>query len=313
LFQNLLPGGQTGVGGIFQSPPSPNSLYLQGTTSYGFASGLQLQADVQRRQQTYLGSSYGANMFGGGVAYTTGALGGFLSASVNLADNNTDNVSGNSLSFSTNVAFNRPVQLWMLSVDFSYSQNVQTYLITYMNSFYNYSGSARRRFLDGRLIWSATAAGSRSALNDQPHTGNSSQSYSSSLGLRNVTASAAFAKSDGFGLLGLPGSTPPPGTIPADWLILYGGTSESFSLSGSPIRNLSMGASFSRARSNTATAGVGSWNKADQINAVLNYRVRKIMFTAGYGRILQSFSASGLPPGEVGSYYLGFSRSFKFF
>jgi len=313
LFQNLLPGGQTGVGGIFQSQQSSNSLYLQGTTSYGFASGLQLQADVQRRQQTYLGSSYGANMFGGGVAYTTGALGGFLSASVNLADNNTDNVSGNSLSFSTNVAFNRPVQLWMLSVDFSYSQNVQTYLITYMNSFYNYSGSARRRFLDGRLIWSATAAGSRSALNDQPHTGNSSQSYSSSLGLRNVTASAAFAKSDGFGLLGLPGSTPPPGTIPADWLILFGGTSESFSLSGSPIRNLSMGASFSRARSNTATAGVGSWNKADQINAVLNYRVRKIMFTAGYGRILQSFSASGLPPGEVGSYYLGFSRSFKFF
>ena len=314
LFQNLLPGGQTGVGGgIYQSQMSSNSLYMMATTSYGLTSNLQLQADAQRRQQSYLGSSYGANMFGGGLAYTTSALGGFLSASFNVADNHVDNISGNSLSFSTNLGFNRPVQLWMLSVDFSYAQNVQTYLITYMSSFYNYSGSARRRFLDGRLIWSATAAGSHSVLTDQPNTGNSSQSYSSSLGLRHITASAAFAKSDGFGLLGLPGSTPPPGTIPADWLILYGGTSESFSLSGTPVRNLSIGASFSRARSNTSTSGIGSWNKADQINAILNYRVRKIMFTAGYGRILQSFSASGLPPGEVGSYYMGFSRSFNFF
>lgn len=315
LFQNLLPGGgQTGAGGgIFQSQQSSNSLYLTGVTSYALTSGLQIQAEAQRRQQSYLGSSYGANTFGGGLTYTTGALGGFLSTSLNVADNYTDNVSGNSLSFSTNVAFNRPVHLWMLSVDFSYAQNVQTYLITYMNSFYNYSGNVRRRFFDGRFVWSATAAGSRSALNNQPNTGNSSQSYSTSVGVRRITASAAFAKSDGFGLLGGSGVQPPPGTIPADWIILYGGTSESFSLSGSPIRNLSMGASFSRSRSNTATGGVGSWNKADQVNAILNYRVRKIMFTAGYGRILQSFSASGLPPGEVGSFFVGFSRSFNFF
>jgi hypothetical protein len=315
LFQNLLPGGgQSGSGGgIYQSQQSSNSLFLTGIASYGLGSGWQMQAQAQRRQQAYLGSSYGANTFGGSLAYTTGALGGFLSTSLYVADNTTDNSPGNSLSFATNVAFSRAVQLWNLSVDFSYAQNVQTYLITYMNSFYTYSGNVRRRFLDGRLVWSASAAGSQSALNNQPHTGSSSQSYSSGLGLRRITASASYAKSDGFGLLGGSGLQPPPGTIPPDWIILYGGTSEAFSLSGSPIRNLSIGGTFSKARSNTATGGVGSWNRTEQVNAILNYRVRKIMLTAGYGRLVQGFSASGLPPGNVSSFYVGFSRSFNFF
>jgi hypothetical protein len=315
LFQSLLTGsGQSGTGGgIFQSQMSSNSLFLTGTANYGLTSGLQMEAEVQRRQQSYLGSTYGANSFGGGLTYTTGALGGFLSTSLMVTDNNNDRTSGNSLSFATNVAFSRTLQRWFLSANFNYAQNVQTYLITYMNSFYTYSGNVRRRFFDGRFVWSATAAGSRSALNNQPNTGNSSQSYSSSVGLRRITASASYAKSDGFGLLGAAGQQPPPGTIPPEWIILYGGTSESFSLSGSPIRNLTAGASYSKARTNTATGGIGSSNKTEQINAILNYRVRKIMFTAGYGRIVQGFSASGLPPGNLSSFFVGFSRSFNFF
>ncbi len=314
LFQNLLAGGQQGtVGGIYQSSLSSNSLFMMGIASYGVTSNLQLQADVQRRQQTFLGTSYGANSFGGGATYTTGALGGFFSTSVSVTDNNNDYSNGNSLGFSTNVAFNRPVQRWLLSVDFSYAQNVQTYLITYMNSFYTYSGNARRKFYDGRFTWSATAAGSRSALSNTPNTGNSSQSYSTSFGMRRITAAASFAKSDGFGLLGGSGLLPPPGTIPADWLILYGGTSQGFSLSGNPIRNLSLGASYSKNRSNTDTGGVASWNRTEQVNAILNYRVRKLMFTAGYGRVVQGFSASGLPPGNVNSFFIGFTRSFNLF
>jgi hypothetical protein len=182
-----------------------------------------------------------------------------------------------------------------------------------MTSAYTYSGNVRRRFLDGRLAWSATAAGSRSVLNNQPDTGNSSQSYATSLGLRRITASASYAKSDGFGLLGGPGAPPPPGTIPPDWIILYGGTSQGYSLSGNPIRNLSIGASFSKAHSRTSTGSVGSWNNTEQVNTILNYRVRKLMFQAGYGRIIQGFSASPLPPGNVSSFFVGFTRSFNFF
>jgi len=322
LFQSFLPlsgGGQSPAGGgLFQqSQLSSNAFSLSGVANYVLGRGLQGQVDAQRRQQTYLGNSYGANTFGGGLTYSTAALGGFFSTSVNVTDNNGDYSNGNSIGFSANVAFSRAIQLWFVSGDFTYAQNVQAYLITYMNSFYVYSGNVRRRFFDGRFVWSASAAGSHSALSGQPHTGNGSQSYSTSIGLRHLTAAASYAKSDGYGLLGGAGLTQPPnlppGTIPPEWIILYGGNSYAFSLGASPIRKLSMGASFSKARSNTSTGGVGSWNNNEQVNAILNYQLRKLTFTSGYGRLLQSFSASGVPPANVNSFFVGFSRSFNFF
>jgi len=323
LFQSLLPATEGGAsssttGGLFQqSQMSSSAFYLNGVVSYRFAKGLLGQVDLERRQQTYLGNSYSSNTYGGNLSYFTTVLGGFLSASVNVADTNGNYTNGNSIGFSTNVTFNRALLGWAVSGDFSYAQNVQAYLITYTNSFYTFSGNLRRRFLDGRMVWSGSAAGSRSAFTSQPDTGNSSQSYSSSLGFLRVTAAASYAKSDGYGLLGGAGLTQPPvippGTVPADWIILYGGNSYSFSLGGSPMRKLTMGANYSKSRSNTSTGGVGSWNNNEQVNAILNYQVRKLMFTAGYGRLLQSFSASGLPPSNLNNFYVGFTRSFNFF
>jgi hypothetical protein len=319
LFQSVLPGNGAGTtapgGGVFQSQMTSNALFLSGDVNYVLARGLQMQANVQRRQQTYLGNSYGANSFGGDVAYTTAALGGFLSASASVTDTNGDYSNGNSIGFSSNLAFSRTILGWAVSGDFSYAQNVQAYLITYTNSFYTFSGNVRHRFFDGRLVWSGSAAGSRSALTDLPHTGNSSQSYSTSLGLRHVTAAASYAKSNGFGLLGGVSQPPniPPGTIPPDWIILYGGNSYSFSLGGSPIRKLTLGASYSKSRSNTSTGGVGSWNNNEQVNAIVNYQFRKMTFSAGYGRLVQGFSATGLPPANLNSFHVGLSRSFNFF
>jgi hypothetical protein len=295
---------------------SSDALYLSGAVNYAFGKGLQMRVDAQRRQQSYLGGSFSSNTYGGSLTYTTAVLGGFLSASANVSDTSSDYSHGNSIGFSSNVAFNRSIQGWAFSGDFSYAQNVQAYLITFTNSFYVYSGTVRHRFFDGRLAWSASAAGSRSALTSDPHTGNSSQSYSTSIGLRHVTAAASYAKSDGFGLLGGAGVTPapsPPGVIPADWIILYGGNSYAFSLGGSPVRKLTLGASYSKSRSNTSTGGVGSFNNNEQVNTIINYQFRKLTFTAGYGRLVQGFSATGLPASNVNSYYAGFSRSFNFF
>jgi hypothetical protein len=322
LYQSLLPGanGSAGstVNGIYQSNLSSNAFSISGITNYVIGHGLQVEADAQRRQQTYLGSGYGANTFGGGITYSTGVLGGFLSASANVTDTNGDYTNGNSIGFSTNLAFTRAIQQWNVSGDFTYAQNVQAYLITYTNSFYVYTGNVRRRLWDGRMVWSASAAGSRSALTAQPNTGNSSPSYSTSLGLHHYTFAGSYAKSDGFGLLGLGGLNPlppglPPGVIPPEWILLYGGHSYSFSLGASPVRRLSIGASFSKARSNTSTGGVASWNDNEQINGNLNYQLRKLTFTAGYGRLIQGFSASGLPAANVNSFFVGFSRSFNFF
>ncbi len=322
LFQSLLPGNGGSatpiVSGLYQqSQLSSNAFSINGMANYTLGHGFQVEADAQRRQQSYLGASYGANSFGGGILYSTQVLGGFLSASANVTDNNGDYSNGNSIGLSTNLAFSRPLHQWNVSGDFTYAQNVQAYLITYTNSFYMYAGNIRRRFMNGRLAWSASAAGSRSALTAQPNTGNSSQSYSTSVGLRHYTVSGSYAKSSGFGLLGIGGLTQPQGlptgVIPPEWIILYGGHSYSLSLGASPVRRLSIGASFSKARSNTSTGGLASWNDNEQINANLNYQLRKLTFTAGYGRLLQGFSASGLPASNVNSFFVGFSRSFNFF
>jgi len=322
LFQALLPVNGSGPApvatGLYQqSQLSSNAFSVNGIANYTLGHGFQVEGDAQRRQQSYLGASYGANTFGGGVLYTRQAFGGFLSASANVTDNNGDYSNGNSIGFSTNVGFSRAIQEWSVSGDFSYAQNVQAYLITYTNSFYVYTGNIRRRFMNGRFVWSASAAGSRSALSAQPNTGNSSQSYSTSFGLRHYTVSGSYAKSSGFGLLGLGGVTPPPGlpigVIPPEWVILYGGHSYSFSLGASPVRRLTLGANFSKAHSDTTTGGIGSWNDNEQINANLNYQLRKLTFTAGYGRLLQGFSASGLPAANANSFFVGFSRYFNFF
>ena len=322
LYQSLLPGANgsaaSTVNGVYTSKLSSNAFSITGITNYVVGHGLQVEADAQRRQQTYLGSSYGENTFGGGITYSTGVLGGFLSASANATDTNADYTNGHSVGFSTNLAFTRAIQQWNVSGDFTYAQNVQAYLITYTNSFYVYTGNVRRRLLNGRMVWSASAAGSRSALSAQPHTGNSSQSYSTSLGLHHYTFAGSYAKSDGFGLLGLGGLNPllpgvPPGVIPPEWVLLYGGHSYSFSLGASPVRRMSIGGSFSKARSNTSTGGIASWNDNEQINGNLNYQLRKLTFTAGYGRLIQGFSSSGLPAANVNSFFVGFSRSFNFF
>ncbi len=141
---------------------------------------------------------------------------------MNVTDNNNDYSNGNSLSFSTSVAFNRPVQRWLLSVDFSYAQNVQTYLITYMNSFYTYSGNVRR-VLRWTVYLERDRCGFAERVEQPAHTGNSSQSYSTSLGFADWTAAASYAKSNGLGSWAGTGCQATAGYHPSDWMILYGG------------------------------------------------------------------------------------------
>ncbi len=317
LYQ-LITSGQTAQasstesGGLFQSTESSShAFYMAGYVSYRLTRELQVEGEAQRRQQTYLGSSYAANTYGGGLNYVHPLFGGFLSASFLILGNNSDYTSGSTYSFSANTNYSRTVAGWVLAGGFSYAQNVQTFLVTYTNSYYTYSGNARRRILD-LFVWSAAVSGSHSALTNDPYTGNGSQSYSTSLGFRRFTAAANYAKSDGYGLLGTIGPIPPPG-IPPDWLMFYGGHSYAFSVGTNPVKKLSLGASYSRAWSNTTTSGIGSTNHTDQVNAILNYQLRKLTFTSGYGRLVQGFTAAGVPPSNVNSFFAGISRSFNFF
>ncbi len=332
LYQSIIPGSgvsgqatgvQTGtgvsqatvVGPYQQTEASSNAFYIEGYGAYAVAPNLQLNFQVQRRQQTYLGATYGANTYGAGAVYTHGFLGGFFNTSLNVAANTSDTISGNTVSFTTNVGYNRTFADWFTSVNFSYAQNVQSFLVSYTNSFYLYSGNVRHRF--GRVVWTASAAGSHSAITNQPNTGNGAQSYSTSIGGYRLTAAAAYTQSNGYGLLGSGGIVPPPnlppGVIPPEWIILYGGNSYSFAVGGSPFRHLSLGANYSKAHSNTTANLIYSANYNEQINFIMNYQLRKITVTGGWGRLVQQFSASGLPASDLNSYYFGISRYFNFF
>ena len=63
-----------------------------------------------------------------------------------VRDTTLDSTSQNSLGFSVNTNYTRRINDWVVSGAFGYAQNVQTLLITYMSSFYNYSGNIRHRW-----------------------------------------------------------------------------------------------------------------------------------------------------------------------
>ena len=114
-----------------------------------------------------------------------------------------------------------------------YGQNLQTLLMAYTTSSYGFGGSVGRRF--GQFFWTANAGGSHSLLTGQPGTAYSSQSYGTSLGVKRISVSANYNQSSGSGLAsggGISPTPPLPPIIPPSLLIMYGGTSYSFSAVG---------------------------------------------------------------------------------
>jgi hypothetical protein len=315
LYQSLIPTGSA-FGGFNQNQSSSsNAFAVNGSVSYAVLPNLLTQGFVERRTQTFLGQGFGANSYGGGVGYTRDLMGGGFSSSFSISQNTLDNSDLSTTGFTASVNYTRPIYGWVTSGSFSYAQNAQTLLITYMNSYYTYSGLVRRNFSEN-LSWSASAGGSRTGLTSRPGTDSSSQSYTTGLTYSHwVSGSASYSKSSGQGLLGGIGLTPVPlpPVIPPELLILYGGESYSFSVSSSPIRGFTAAAAYAKARSNTINAGIGSWNKNEQWNAQIQYQFRKMYFTGGYTRLLQGFSASGTSPLIVSSFNVGVSRWFNFF
>ncbi len=281
--------------------------------SYSFAPNLQAQGEVERRMQSYAGATYGDTLYGGGLNYTRQIMGGYMGANVNVFDSVIDGHNTNSLGFNTNLNYNRRVGAWQVGGYFNYAQNVQTLLVTYNSSFYNFSGSASRRF--GSVYWTANLGGGRTGLSSVPGSDSSSESFSTSLGTNRISASATYSKSNGNAIAGGNGliPTPLPPIIPPGLLVLYGGQSYVFALSGSPIRHLQASLSYINARNNTTNQGASSWNKLEEENAFVSYQFRQIGIQGGYTYFNQGISASGQPPASVSSFFIGVYRWFNFF
>ena len=307
-----------GTGGVVQAPDlgqASHSMDVLANASYALLPNMQALAFADHREQYFLGESFSANSYGGGMTYGRPLFGGNLNAAVSASDNTISTSSENSLGLNSSVNYNKRFDGWAMGVTFGYTQNVQTLLVTYMSSSYNYGGNLRRRF--GKFGWSGGAVVNKTLLTEVAGSSNSSESFNSSISYSHwMTANANYSKSNGSAIeagAGLAPNPVPQPIVPFDDLILYGGKSYSFGLSSSPMRRMTIGASFAKANTNTDLAGTTSTNDTKLINILCQYQFRKMYLTGGYSNLLQGFSASGLPPENVSSFYVGVTRWFNFF
>jgi len=313
LIQSIVSAGGVATG-LNSNEPS-NSLDLQGIVSGAPAKQLQASAFVERRAQNYLGVSYGVNSYGGSATYSHILLDGNFNAALTVSENSSDQTGEDTLGFSTNENYSNEIRGWKMTGSFGYAQNVQTLLVTYMNSYYNYSANARRRW--GQFNVSMGGGASRTALTQQAGTASSSQSYNGGMGYGPwITATGTYSKASGEALATGSGLVPvpiPSPVLPSSLVSLFGGTSYSLGLSSAPAKKLLLTASYAKSSSNTSGGGVTSANEDNQFNAIIQYQVRKLGFTSGFARLEQGFSQSGPVPEVVSSYYVGVSRWFNFF
>jgi hypothetical protein len=313
LLQQIVEGGAL-------PPPihqeySSHSVQLQGTAGYYVFSGLSLQGNVTHWDQTFAGKDYSNTLFGGTVNYNTQKrfLGSFTFVGGVMDNTNQDGHVGTTLV--ANVGFSRKVDGFDLGAHFGYNQNIQTLVAAYTTSSYSYGANVRRR-IRYRTYWTASFSGGHSGLNQFQDFSYKSNSYSTSLTHGNYAVAGSYSKSDGVSLYGVSGivtpAIPNPG-IPPSNLIFYNSSGWSASASASPIHRMEFSGSYARNWGDTQSPNVLSNTYNDIILAQLRYPIRKLYFTAGYTRLKQGISSTGVPPTDVTTYYFGLSRWFNFF
>jgi hypothetical protein len=313
IIQSILGAG--GVTPILNSNQSSNSLDLMTVATYTPLPNLQTAGFFERRTQTFLGEDYGVKSYGGSASFTHKLLEGTINSSVSVTANSSEQNGDDTMGISASENYSNRIHGWRVNESFSYAQNAQTLLVTYMNSYYNYSGNVSRNW--GLFSMSAGVGGARTALTDQAGTSNSSDSYNASLAYGAFfTATGSYSKADGqalatgAGLVGVPVPTP---ILPSSLVSLFGGKSYSFGVSSTPVKKLILAGTYSNSTSNTLSNSITSTNQNSQYNALLQYQVRKLNFISGYARLEQGFSITGSQPEVISSYYMGISRWFNFF
>ena len=247
------------------------------------------------------------------MSYGHDLYGGHFSAGATVSQNSYGNDGGSTLGFLADAIYIKQFGPWGVSASFGYSQNVQSLLIAYTTSGYSYSVSANRRIR--RLIWTVSGSGAKSLLTQEQGPNTYTQGYTTGLSGRWLGASFGYSKSSGTGLTTPVGIVPLPPGVPPTLLtaVMYGGTTYSASVGSTPVRRLTINGTYVHAVTDTAGGILTSNNKTEEAYGYMSYQFRKVYFNAGYSRLLQGFSATGLPPTMVSTYYFGVSRWFKAF
>ncbi len=311
LIESVLNSGGAVAGS--SSNTSSSSFDLMGVATYAAAPNIQTSAFIERRSQYWEGTEYGVNSYGGSASYVHRLFEGSFNTAVTVSANASDNTGQDTLGFSTTENYTNQLLGWHITESFGYSQNVQTLLITYMNSFYHYSVNAHRRW--GQFNMGMGAGGSRTALTETEGDANVSESYSANAGYSHwLTTTGTYSKSSGQVILTGSGLVPITGPIaPSTSVSLFGGDSFAFGVSSSPAKGLTFAANYAKSISNTSSDTNSSKNHSVMFDSLVQYQYRKLYFTTGYARLEQGFSSTGTQPEIVSSYYAGISRWFNFF
>jgi len=310
LYQNIANNGQ-GVP-INQQNSTSNSFTTSAGVGYNILPNLFAQGQITYFQQSYFGQTYTGSYMSGLLGYGKRIFGIFsLSASV---IDSTNQFSNNNLGFIANIDGFKRIGEWEVSGNLSYAQNVQTLLVTYTTSYYNYGGNLHHRLGRGKQVTFAYN-GSHSGLNQGQGSYDYSNSFSTTLAMRRVTLGATYIKSKGLSILtstGIQPITPTPG-LPPLGQIVYNGTSYGGNVGFTPVARLTLSASYSHAVSDTLANDISSQNRTEIFYTQLQYRLRRVNVFAGYTKFSQGISAAGTPPGNTYSYFIGVSRWLSFF
>lgn len=310
FYQNLVNNG--GGVPILELGSNASAMNVSAGANYTFTKNLYGEADVTYYDQTYYGQTYSGSYFTGTIAYNR-RLWDMFSFSASVIGS-TNQFQSNTFGFIGNVNYFHRFGLWDTSATFSYAQNVQTILVTYNTSYYNYNANVHRK-LGRDTQWTGAFNGSHSGFTNQPGTENHAEAFSTSLALRKFALNANYAQSSGNSVLtsnGIQPIPPTPGLLP-EGLIVYDGKSYGFGLTLTPIERLYITTTYSHAISDTLSNEISSHNRTEIFYSQLQYRLRRITLIAGYTNFLQGVGASGAPAGHQYSYFFGVSRWINFF
>jgi hypothetical protein len=297
-----------GVPPVVNLGSGSHSYTLGGGTSYQLTDHINTQAQATWYDQYYFGKSYTGTYISGTVNYWKRLWDMFAFSATVIESSNGQGSNG--LGFIGNVNFSRKFGDWQTTANFSYAQNVQTLLVTYTTSYYNYSANLHRRF-PRRIQWTAAFNGTHSGLTNEPGSTSHSEGFSTSLGSRRFNVTGNYNQSMGVSVLGATQPLPPtPGLTN---YINFNSRSYGGGISTSPVNRLTISAAYARGLSDTIGNDIPSHNDSQVFNSQLQYHLRRIGLQAGVTRFRQSISAGGAPPANTTSYFVGISRWFDIF
>jgi len=315
LYQSIVAVGGFAADGALPAESS-HAFDLTGFAGYSVpAWHMTFNGTDQYQAQRFAGASLESDSITGTATYANALLGGMLNATAGIVRSAMTPTRETRLGVIGSVNYTREIGRWSASGLVNYAQDQQTLLASYLTNTFGYSGNLSRR-LARKSMWTGVASGSKTGLSGQAGSSSYSQAYSTSLTMNWITGTAGYSRSSGNAILtgaGLVATPVPLPIVTPAAVVLYGGRAFSFGLGATPVRGLTLSASYSQAQSSTDSGSANSNNNTSQLTATVIYRVRKTYFQGGYARLIQDFSASGLPPSMLGSIYFGLTRWFSFF